>query len=144
MAIIFKAPVTVGKYIKVEKGGVNYVVENGGKVINVGGANVPELDGEEGDLPTDVTSDFAQKYVVDPAQRRRVMDILHEQIDNQQKPKQVILPLRAAIETGYVTGNISPKDFIAEFGKLSVPSFYRWMKYEYEAYDLDPLIALFK
>lgn len=86
---------------------------------------------------------FAQTYVLELTKQQEVMQLLHQLMQSHTRPKQRMLPIRAAIEAMALKSNISHEDFEREFGEINTSSFYRWLKNEYLASEIEPIIALF-
>lgn len=100
--------------------------------------------GSQAEEPDYSQSPFALKYVNNPEKRQVVMATLHKLISSKDKPKLKMLPLRAAIEAGAISGNISYQDFFEEFGSVKMSSYYVWMNQKtYLQEEIDPIIGVF-
>lgn len=148
----FKGELTAFKYVETQM-----IVEAGGSVVQ----NVYASDGEKHVVrqtpnvkagsenkavapaePDYTLTYFAQHYVIDPDKRQVVMQLLHQKMRGQGYGKSFLLPLRAAMEAGYVMSNIPHKDVVDEFGPVSSSSYSRWIKRrQYEQDEMDAVIG---
>ncbi len=83
-----------------------------------------------------------KSYIADQKNADILLEWLHSLMDQQEYPKQKLLPLRAVSEAGYFSQRIPYSVYISEFGTMSRSSYYLWMKgpHRYDSSEIDALI----
>lgn len=137
--IIFKAPVSVGKYVKVESG-ATYIDH----VENFHSTKAPEGEVNQGQEEQVMKNGELAKYIISADESERISSWLRQKVKEGSSYKEQLLPLRAMIENGRMR-RLSHKEFIALFFELPSSTFSYWLgqTLHYSTQEIDDMIATF-
>lgn len=91
----------------------------------------------------DYSKSLLWKYIADQRIALLIIVWLHDLIDTANTPKGKMMPFRAVDELGIFIRRVPYEVYVSEFSKISIGSYYYWMKHSFEknSSDLDTLIS---